>query len=474
MLKTKKCFENVYNLKISVDNKFIIAVSKRIIVYRFDNLEVIAKFGEISNPSKIAISSDNKLLAIKSTIGKIGLYSLENLSLIETFKATKDAGDGSNIWFTPDSIYIIDGDWNGNIRLINIQDSTTLVIKSYDNCMIENIEYCDKDQIYHIYKFNRSGYNFVTKWKYDINKKQIFELNESNHIREIGDRLVYNNKFNYYAYLSTRNKRYERKYEIVLINDSLNSVLFSKKIGPWININRDISFSPDGHYLAVILNDKLQIYSNNPIELLKDIPIDDVQKLGISPDSQYICVCTQSNKGYIFNIDELLETPDLTIDSSNDINPETFLDSLLENGINKDLILSIPEDIRLEILGRYTLKKADKNRVKSLYDSILKLPYDLKLLYFVWEFQEEIACGGISQYLTNTLSNTRNNLIEFLKEIGSEKIYNFIKKHLYVSGLKETQWQVLEEEYEGLSEDIEGMVIKYISENIDRLTKIKI
>ena len=92
---------------------------------------------KVKYPSKIAISNDEKILALKTTGRKIEAYNLDDYSLVGKYKALGD--DGSNICITPDNKYIMDGTWDGKVYFIDIKKNTYRNIITEQNTMIHSI-----------------------------------------------------------------------------------------------------------------------------------------------------------------------------------------------------------------------------------------------------------------------------------------------------------------------------------------------
>ncbi len=303
--------KNYTRIKMSNDNQYLAAATtNKVIIYEFDSFKIISQFAEIKNPSYIQFSPDNKLLAIKSTSGAIGLFSLESYSFLRKFKYFREGGDGSNIYFTPDNQFIIDGDWLGNIRLINIDDGLITILDKNENTMIKRIEYDEKGRVFHIQKFYRGGisitdesYHSVSRWKYSKNEKKIFPLDESNKLSRIGNELVYNIEKRYYINIHIKSPKNKQR-EIVLYNYRLDSVMCRKHItGEVINYYTNSSISGDGNYFGIVFANKVQIYSTDEFKLEKEIDVEFPKHIEFTFDNKYFYITNQKGNAYIYKID---------------------------------------------------------------------------------------------------------------------------------------------------------------------------
>jgi len=296
--------KNLFKIKISSDNKYLVAITNKVTLYHFDGLTVLAEFKDIKNPSYVTFSSDNRLLAVKSTIGEVGIFDIRSKMFVRKFKHVHEAGDGSNIFFTLDDQFIIDGDWRGNIRLLNLQDGSIKVVEMSDNTMIKSMEFDNKENIYHIHKFNRGNYcelstNFISRWKYDVKLKTLFKQDETNQVNKIGDAISYNRQKGYYV--STRRILLKQE-EIIVFDYNLLQELKRRLIYCDVKINIiKSSISPNCAYYALAFDDKVHIYSLDDLELRKEIIAPSPNHIDFTTDSQYFYFTSRSGETFIYS-----------------------------------------------------------------------------------------------------------------------------------------------------------------------------
>jgi hypothetical protein len=174
-----KKFRASYEIKISPEGKYLTRIGGKVYVLSANSYETVGCFDQIKNPSHIAFSPNGLLMAIKNTLGSIAVFNLNEMTYISTYKL--GGGDGSNIWFSADSKFIFNGDWEGNITKIDLFTKTAEIILNFDDSMIERIDYdSNKDTYYyHIFhrglKTNQSYYSLV-EWKYPFQKNKPIEI----------------------------------------------------------------------------------------------------------------------------------------------------------------------------------------------------------------------------------------------------------------------------------------------------------
>jgi len=157
------------------NNLFIILGENLISIIDTHTKNIIANINNLKYPSYIKFSPDDKIMAIKTTNGSIGLFSLQDISLSKIIKYNIE---GPNMVFTNDSKYILDGDWDGNIRKINTENGEINLVKPNVDCKIKKILYnSDNDEfILFIYirkdetQFNCSKGLYVLKLDFNKNK----------------------------------------------------------------------------------------------------------------------------------------------------------------------------------------------------------------------------------------------------------------------------------------------------------------
>ena len=137
--------------------------SKTIYIYDKEGNEII-KFKDLSYGYMGCVSNNQELLVVKSSEGRIAIYSLEKLELIKKFRFSKvDGSQDDNFIFSPDDKYFfnIERHVSSTKTALSIYDTKDFtlhkrLLNDNDNLVISVIEY---DKEYPQYEFAKNkGY----------------------------------------------------------------------------------------------------------------------------------------------------------------------------------------------------------------------------------------------------------------------------------------------------------------------------
>lgn len=182
-------------------------------VYDKDGIEK-AKFKDLTYAYNAEISPDSKTLAVKTTDGRIAIYSLEEMKLIKKFRFSKvDGGHHEGFCFSADGKFLFNleshGDGRKHCLSVYETENFTLVKRlfSEEDMLISCIEY-DKDfGSYFVIgisyrKFRRNKY-FAAEFK-DDELKNVTYINEKEY--------DFYNKFKYLEKSGFTKKQYRWSY----------------------------------------------------------------------------------------------------------------------------------------------------------------------------------------------------------------------------------------------------------------------
>ncbi len=182
------------------------------------NNNVIKKFKDIIYAYSPMISPDGKIFVVKSTDGRLAVYSLETFALIKKIRYTK-YGDDGGFCFSPDGrLFINIGCGNDSLH------SAIYIYSTSDFSLINQIVICDKIMLCHI--------------EFDENTKSYYVLG---FVR--GDDMVIQNGFianfenqqiNNVLHLSKEEYDFFRSYK------SLEMCGFTEKKYQWTHIDHDL------------------------------------------------------------------------------------------------------------------------------------------------------------------------------------------------------------------------------------------
>lgn len=136
MGKIKK-LKGGFDLFVTEDDALLVTSSSRNSVYIYDleTLKLKMQIKTVSNVSKMAISSDKKLLAAKNTQGHIAIISMETGE--EIFRTNMKQREGKQMTFTADSKKVLDFDRDGRTMLLDCEASKNKILDGPHECNVK-------------------------------------------------------------------------------------------------------------------------------------------------------------------------------------------------------------------------------------------------------------------------------------------------------------------------------------------------
>jgi WD40 repeat protein len=140
----------------------------------------------LSHPAHACFNVDGSSLAVKNTKGRIVLVNPVTGVTEVDFKNADDR-DGSNIAFSPDGSWLVDGSWDGKIHVHDVRTGAIEQVFSYAGEMIEELSCCANAQIWtFLHQPTVSpGENFcdapyISVWNWPLASPRIIELSFDN------------------------------------------------------------------------------------------------------------------------------------------------------------------------------------------------------------------------------------------------------------------------------------------------------
>ena len=147
-------------------------------VYLYDKSgNELAKFKDITYGYTPMISPDGTLFVVKSTEGRLAVYSLETLSLIKKFRFSKvDGAQDDGFCFSPDGkmFFNVERQKDDLHSAISIYDTTDFSLSNQillgEDMMLDHIEFDKATNTYYVLGFMRDAnrvydYGFVAEFK---------------------------------------------------------------------------------------------------------------------------------------------------------------------------------------------------------------------------------------------------------------------------------------------------------------------
>lgn len=84
------------------------------------------RFNNLKNPSYVAVSSDERLIAYKNTSGHIAVHDLKTGELLVKSRCT--SVEGNSLFFIRDDKQILSSDWDGNVFTLDVASGEFTVV----------------------------------------------------------------------------------------------------------------------------------------------------------------------------------------------------------------------------------------------------------------------------------------------------------------------------------------------------------
>jgi len=124
-----------YDVAFSPDSETIVTLGRDVSFWSINKRTKNWSCHPLSHPSRCTISPDGTKIAVKNTSGKIVLLDPLNGALIDTF-STVALGEGSNLYFSSDSQFILDGSWGGVLACRNASTGEVAWHREFSHEMI--------------------------------------------------------------------------------------------------------------------------------------------------------------------------------------------------------------------------------------------------------------------------------------------------------------------------------------------------
>ena len=152
------------------NDKFSVGCTGQTVYLFDDNGNEISRFKDITYGYTPVISPDGKLLVVKSTGGKLAVYSLESRTLMKKFRFSKvDGAQNDGFCFSSDGKLFINierqkDDLHSAISVYNSADFSLISqVLLGDDMMARCIEFDQNTDAYYILGFMRDNYSLVMR-----------------------------------------------------------------------------------------------------------------------------------------------------------------------------------------------------------------------------------------------------------------------------------------------------------------------
>lgn len=205
-----------YGLLISQSKKLIFNIGTNIAMLEISNEQVneIKNFDKLKNISNIAISSNEKLIAYKNTVGHIVVQELETGNML--IKSKCFCEEGSSLYFTNEDKTILSSELSGKVYIMDIYSGKTQVICDLPIITTNLIKINENEFII----FGKSNGNYSEVYKLFLNTKTVksISLFQKYWLKEAGA-IISENIIYFYSDIN-----YDERKQVVML-DSINETI---------------------------------------------------------------------------------------------------------------------------------------------------------------------------------------------------------------------------------------------------------
>lgn len=183
-MKKISSWPGTYFLSRSTSHGLTGLIGRNVSVMNTENRKRLSVSHPLSHPSSYDFSTDGRHLAIKSTSGHIVIIDPQTGTTTTDFNNKKE-GEGSNLCFSSDGQYIVDGSWDGVLTIRSISRLDPTYREEYWDEQISVISHDRERRIWGIFhkpkasNYNHphsKGYVSVRTWPLHVSKPQIFSF----------------------------------------------------------------------------------------------------------------------------------------------------------------------------------------------------------------------------------------------------------------------------------------------------------
>lgn len=456
-------FTKAYKIKKSPDGRFFATIGNSLTIWNAYNGKKVYTFSQIKNPSEINFSYDGKLVAVKNTSGKIGLYDQTEMKFLWSIQPTKS--EGCEVFFTPDNRYIISADWDGYIYIVDITQKSVSILKK-DTLFYLSLEYRNNQFIFHGMKTVKNrNHSLIEFWRYPFNGSQtaiIESKTEYDIVTFAGDCRKYIAIDGY-------------KRAILVIDESLphthKTLYMYNEKGKKLDIIF-AAWSYDGKRFVMIGQGRVEkpnivkVMDYESLDVIAQYDIPYACYAEITDDGTQLLIGTME-KGYCISLNEMLENeeaPTLTMDE--------IRKYIIEEGLSEEFLRDVSENELLEALFSISddMVSNTAKRMDCDESEALKSVPDLnRLTYLVYWFANETSEGGLSQYIFNSECLLCEPLKYAFSTLGLPFHVAIIDEavELYRTerNIDDLKWVKIDDKCEALDEDPISSLIKFIKRN---------
>ncbi len=259
----------------------------------------LARLRDMKWPAGLTISHSGERLAVKSgPSGAIGLYDLASLRLLG---ATEPPGkEGADPVFTPDDQFIVDADWDGDIRLVNATTLAVTVLRQYPDCMVLDIDHTSGSDHF-LFQISPKtigtpafSSEVLVDWPYPFDQhapiEQVTPFRRLGAIRRSPIRGV----------VAALNGKPEGN-EVILLDPTMTQITAQSEVKPNSGsaFRRALAWSTDEQFLVVLRRGKVEILEVATLTVVHEIALEYACFVDFTPDGTALLLGSWQSGYYI-------------------------------------------------------------------------------------------------------------------------------------------------------------------------------
>ncbi len=127
-----------YELALSASHKYVAALGRNVALADLRGRKRLASWHPLSHPSHATFAHSESLLAVKGTSGEIVVLNIPDGSVVG-HHVSKHSDEGAALYFSADDEFLVEGSWDGHIRVRRTRDLQVAAEFSFPGEMITEV-----------------------------------------------------------------------------------------------------------------------------------------------------------------------------------------------------------------------------------------------------------------------------------------------------------------------------------------------
>jgi hypothetical protein len=163
---------------LTPDGRHVAAVVRDVALFDVESGKKVWKARPFPYPAKLALDAAGRKLAVKSNTGRIAILDAMS-GKVQTDFANNEDGEGSNVCFSDCGEYLIDGSWNGVLKVRSAADGSVAAEHAFEAQRIDTVACLDGYVfVHHAHQFrgDSSPHASFTRWKWPLDQRTYDEF----------------------------------------------------------------------------------------------------------------------------------------------------------------------------------------------------------------------------------------------------------------------------------------------------------